>query len=203
MLFLLNLSCTRPDYFPLRPGRTWTLAGRTLAVTGTDTTIIAERTYTISIIGTRNDRQFGRLTIVKLSGQPFYGTTWYLQPRRDGLWLLLTGLGDATASSADWLRILAPPLRPGRAWIGNTTNNVSFEVRAREAIKTPAGHFPHTISIRARLPETGEFIHYWLAPGTGPVRWYRHFAAGYTEIAELVSVTDIASASRVRLNKTR
>lgn len=203
MLFLLNLSCTRPDYFPLRPGRTWTLAGHTFTITGTDTTIIAERTYTISIIGTRNDSQFGRLTILKLSGHPFYGTTWYLQSRRDGLWLLLTDLGDATASSADWLRILAPPLRPGRAWIGNTTNNVSFEVRAREEIKTPAGHFPHTIPIRARLPETGEFIHYWLAADTGPVRWYRHFAAGYAEIVELVSVTDVASVSRARLNKTR
>jgi hypothetical protein len=180
--------CSRPDYFPLKPGRTWTLLGRTYATDGSDTTEIAERTYTFAVRDWRNDSSFGRVAVVELTGEPFYGSTWYLQKRRDGVWLLLpAATGGEIEAPTDWIRILAPPLKPERAWVGNRAWDVAFELRAIEDVATPARAFRRCVRIRVRVSGEGEFIDYWLAPNAGLVRWQRRFGPDHFETAELVS----------------
>jgi hypothetical protein len=111
-----------------------------------------------------------------------------VQKRRDGVWLLLPGAAGADFEAPpDWIKILAPPLKPERAWVGNQAWGVAFEVRAIEDVATPAGSFRRCVRIRVRVSGEGDFIDYWLAPGAGLVRWQRRLSPGHFEIAELVS----------------
>jgi hypothetical protein len=133
----------------------------------------------------RNDPGLGRVAVVELSRDPFYGTTWYLRKRHNEVWLHLPGAsGPDLDAPSDWVKILSPPLRPERSWLGNRTWGVGFEVRALEDITTPAGSFRRCV--RIRVSGEGDVIDYWLAPNAGLVRWQRRLGPGRIEDAAIV-----------------
>lgn len=187
-LCLLVLACHRPDYFPLRPGTILTFAARTVDTSNIDSTVVEEHGYTFAVTGTRNEPGLGRLVEVELRRDSAAASRWLFQRRRDGVWLLLPGVASDFPTAPGWLRIVEWPLRVDRAWYGNDTRDVEFEVRAIETIETPAGRFEKCFHIRARAPGSGSPVDFWLAPDTGVVRWSRAAGRGRVEISQLVSV---------------
>ena len=185
VLLALLLSCRKPDYFPLADNQEWEFAASEYAVTQSDTTQTAVRTYTIAVTGSAVEPGMGRVYEVRINrdGEPYL--SFLFRKTRDAIFLLPESHLDGLEPTYGWMKLLELPLRVGTLWYGDEERLASFEVMAREDAVTQEGSFRDCFRIRVHAPEP-YLIDVWLAPDEGVVRWHRRFSATRFELAERV-----------------
>jgi hypothetical protein len=179
---LAAVSCRKPDYFPLKDNQQWRFA----AVSELNMSEKPEQesqAYTIAVTGSAVEPGLGRVyeSRITRNGEPHL--SFFVRKTKNAVFLLPASHLDGLEPTAGWVKLLELPLREGAFWYGDAEQSVSFEVKAREDVDTPAGGFRNCFRIVVHAPKPYGFT-FWLAPDAGIIRWTRTFSSVRREISE-------------------
>ena len=136
--------------------------------------------YAIAVTGSAVQPGIGKVCEVRITRDEEPWLSFFFRKTRDAVFVLPASHLDGLEPTSGWVKLLELPLREGAFWYGDAEHSVSFEVLARDSVKTPASRFRDCFRIRIHAP-TPYLMDVWLAPDAGVVRWQRTFSSVRSE----------------------